>query len=81
MCTDIWKLAVSLAWDLTDLACHRFGKRAIHPCISAVMDSAAFGCFLALLIINGIAMRQFNKLASIVLSLLTYNTFPWIICA
>ena len=38
------------------------------------MDSAAFGCFLALLIINGIAMRQFNKFASIVLSLLTYKT-------
>ena len=44
------------------------------------VDGAAFGCFLALLIINGIITRQFNKFPSIVLTLLTYDTFPWVLC-
>lgn len=79
-------LSVSILWHLYDITYPRVasGRRSPPAFLVIVLDGAGFFAFLALMIANGIVIKELAYSSSTNYGMgimLTYNQFPWMVCS
>ena len=76
------KLVLSILWSFADVYSDRLWKERVHAGLYVLVDGIGFLSFVTLLVMNGIILGDLNVyVGNRRITLLTYNTLPWAVCA